>query len=49
MAADVAQQKCSNNKFYASAFRYIYIYIYIDEVQFGIAQLYSCLYFELDY
>ena len=47
MTADAAQQKLSNNKFYASAFRYIYIYI--DEVQFGIAQLYLCLYFESDY
>ena len=45
MAAEVAQQKCKNNKFYASDFRYIQI----DEVQFRIAQLYLCLYFELDY
>ena len=28
MAIDMAQQKCSNNKFYVSAFKYIYIYIY---------------------
>ena len=27
MAADVAQQERSNNKCYASDFRYIYIYI----------------------
>ena len=30
MADDVAQLEHSNNKCYASAFRYIYIYIYID-------------------
>ena len=29
MAADVTQQKCSNNKYYALVFRYLYIYIYI--------------------
>ena len=29
VVTDLAQQKCSNNKCYASAFRYIYIYIYI--------------------
>ena len=27
---DVVQLECSNNKYYASAFRDIYIYIYID-------------------
>ena len=33
MGADVAQQECSNNKCYASAFRYIYIYIdYLDDL-----------------
>ena len=30
MTTDVAQQEYSNNKYYSSAFRYIYIYIYID-------------------
>ena len=34
MAADVAQQEHSNNKCYASAFRYIYIYIYIDFIKY---------------
>ena len=29
--ANLAQLKCSNNKCYASTFRYIYIYIYIDD------------------
>ena len=29
MVADVTQQKCSNNKYYALVFRYLYIYIYI--------------------
>ena len=28
MVTDVAQQEFSNNKCYASTFRYIYIYIY---------------------
>ena len=27
MADEVAKQECSNNKYYTSAFRYIYIYI----------------------
>ena len=30
MVADMIQQKCSNNKYYTSTFRYIYIYIYIN-------------------
>ena len=29
MVADMTQQKCSNNKYYTSTFRYIYIYIKI--------------------
>ena len=45
MAADVTQRKHRNNKLYVSAFKYIYI----DEVQFGIAQLYLCLCFESNY
>ena len=28
MVADMTQQKCRNNKYYTSTFRYIYIYIY---------------------
>ena len=30
MDVDVAKLEYSNNKYYASSFRYIYIYIYID-------------------
>ena len=30
IANEVTQYKYSNNKYYASTFRYIYIYIYID-------------------
>ena len=29
MTDEVAKQECSNNKYYTSAFRDIYIYIYI--------------------
>ena len=31
VADEVAQRKCSNNNYYASAFKYIYIYIYMKK------------------
>ena len=30
IATDMAKRECSNNKYYVSAFRYIYIYIEFD-------------------
>ena len=34
VVVDVAQQERSNNKCYASTFRYMYVYIYIDFIKY---------------
>ena len=39
MVTDVTQQECSNNKYYTSTFRYIYIYIYMRKLLSHISKL----------